>query len=129
MEKEFVPYKLALKLKELGFNEICLTSYNPHGELVEIFATAMEGAELEKCYTQNSIICPKFCSAPLWHQAFKFFREKFNLHHTILFENTNKKYDYIYGERIGGSMLGKSDTYEKAELECLKKLIELCKKN
>ena len=29
MEKEFVPYKLAVKLKSLGFDEECFGFYNP----------------------------------------------------------------------------------------------------
>ena len=28
MEKEFVTYELALKLKELGFNEPCIATYD-----------------------------------------------------------------------------------------------------
>ena len=31
MEKEFVPYKQALKLKKLGFNEPCFGKYDING--------------------------------------------------------------------------------------------------
>jgi len=33
MEKEFVPYELAVKLKAIGFNELCFTYYEEDGRL------------------------------------------------------------------------------------------------
>jgi hypothetical protein len=39
MEKEFVPYELALKLKKLGFDEPCFGLYE-HGKLGYSFSTS-----------------------------------------------------------------------------------------
>jgi hypothetical protein len=33
MEKEFIPYNLALELKDLGFDEPCFGYYEPNGDL------------------------------------------------------------------------------------------------
>ena len=107
MEKEFIPYEQALDLKELGFDEPCLNFYFRGEALIEMKATHTFKEDSE---------CVK---APLYQQAFRWFREKYNLkeqygtfpHHTII---TNYLID-------GGKE-------EEAELECLKKLIEICKK-
>jgi hypothetical protein len=108
MEKEFIPYEQALALKELGFDESCFAIYDK-----KILKSL--GAMQRKNSTYPDII-----TAPLYQQAFRWFREKYDLkkdygifpHHTIMF-------NYIIN---GGNQ-------EQAELECLKKLIEICKKN
>jgi hypothetical protein len=121
MEKEFVDYTEALELKELGFDEPCFGYYNSNGE----FKTKQD--EYELYLICNSKWISPACSAPTWQSAFRFFREKYDLHYAILFCNSKKSYDFIYGERIEGSMLGTSQIYEEAELECLKKLIQIVK--
>lgn len=37
MTEQFVPFEVAIKMKRLGFDEKCLTSYNPDGELMSIW--------------------------------------------------------------------------------------------
>ena len=66
MKNEFVSYKMALALKELGFDEPCLECYNIYGKRWEMRLnkqSTIEGA----------------CLAPTFSQAFKFFREKYKL--------------------------------------------------
>jgi hypothetical protein len=67
-------------------------------------------------------------SAPLYQQAFRWFREKYNLYHRI---------DPSDIEDISYTIFDEDDeiyedscywSYEQAELECLKKLIEQFKK-
>jgi hypothetical protein len=121
MEKEFVPYEQALALKELGFDEECLMYWNYYG------TTKIKQVQLLSSiddWSQN------YVEAPLWQQAFKWFREKYSYVVPIeekWFSNTNTtKYQFrcpVTDE------LFKYDTYEEAELECLIKLIELCKQN
>lgn len=114
MEKEFIPYEQALALKELGFNEPCLAQYKKY-EVGE--------AKLDIGFSKNEIIMQfhklsKFCTAPLYQQAFRWFKENYDLreqygvfpHHTIMM-------NYL----INGGV------EEEAELECLKKLIEIIK--
>ena len=130
MEKEFVPYELAIKLKALGFDEPCFGYYGKGVLSIEIIKSG-------KIFTnEDSIYFDKdsSCLAPTFSQAFRWFREK-NYYITI---NT---YIGLYSKPFGihiefvyetGRMdwidfAGESDfeTYEEAELACLTKLIEI----
>jgi len=113
LELEFVPYELALRMKQLRFDEPCMASRdmgNNHG-LIQV---------------------------PTWQSAFKWFREKCNLFGNIYIVNfgadeysfdvydlyeEKTKYDNFIG--AGTSYSGTFDTYEEAELACLTKLIEI----
>jgi len=75
LNKEFLPYEEALALKELGFDEPCLGRWlviteweKPTGEV-----RLQIGSKVEN-YSKNQ------CAAPLYQQAFRWFREKYNLH-------------------------------------------------
>lgn len=63
MEKEFIPYELAFKLKELGFDEECFGFYNN-----------ADGNVWIKHLVDDSIksIYKGDIQAPLWQQAIKF---------------------------------------------------------
>ena len=136
MNKEFIPYEQALTLKELGFDEPCLAQYKKYdvGE-----------ATLDIGFSKNEIIMQfhklsKFCSASLYQQAFRWFREKYNLNAEPYTVNMGA-IDYcfqirdLYSEKYvhdnfvgaGASYTGTFDTPEEAELGCLKKLIEIVK--
>ena len=67
--KEFVPYELALRMKQLGFDEPCLGRY--YNEEFEFDPSAW-----------NSLDVEHITSAPLLSQAFRWFREK-NFHVNI----------------------------------------------
>jgi hypothetical protein len=114
MEKEFIPYEIALKLKELGFDEPCLARY-----LIVTFWERVTG-EIKLQMTDCAINEKYLIKAPLYQQAFRWFREKHNLHCNIdpwgycIF-------DFDHTEKTG------FETYEEAELECLKKLIKIIK--
>ena len=70
----------------------------------------------------------KVVLAPLWQQAFRFFREKYGLHYIIC---KNIQMDgYGYREVILIPYMEENEntifkTYEEAELACIKKLIEI----
>jgi hypothetical protein len=55
----------------------------------------------------------------------RWFREKYDLHYKI--EPTIKNKYVSYVSKIGWEFVDMVNTYEKAELECLKKLIEIVK--
>ena len=125
MESLFCPYELALELKELGFDEISLFCYT----------TAYEGNPLLYCphlllNSQLEGFENEPISAPLWQQAFRFFREKYGLHYIIC---KNIQMDgYGYREVILIPYMEENEntifkTYEEAEVECLVKLIEIAK--
>ena len=107
MEKEFIPYEQALELKELGFDEPCLAYLKPNVLTYEI--TIGEFNEFE------------YHSAPLYQQAFRWFREKYNLHFPIAVSD-----GFWFFERW---RIGVYKTYEEAELACLTKLIEIVENN
>ena len=112
MEKEFIPYEQALALKELGFDEPCVAFYEQSKKLSIGFNWLNEGGK-------NSNL--QECTAPLYQQAFRFFREKYKSNFIIGFGNDGGYY------RIGNLFSKWYKTYEEAELECLKKLIEIVK--
>jgi len=129
MEKEFIPYEQALALKELGFDEPCFGYYT--GDKKHLVLRPNMGRRNEDL---NDIVC----TAPLYQQAFRWFREKYKISGEIssdyYLEGKDNEWEYnIY-------QLGKEDdgyvgtipifkTPEEAELECLKKLIEIVKEN
>jgi hypothetical protein len=117
MEKEFVPYEEALELKALGFDEPCFGYYLEDGMFIDTKIRKQMG---------NAI------SAPTWQSAFKWFRENYGLEGISQRAEDKVWYKfsiYLYledGKRIrygGYEYL----TSEEAELECLKKLIEIVK--
>lgn len=125
MEKEFIPYEQALALKELEFDEPCfMIYYDGTNELKGI---------LHYLYSRD-------IKAPTFSQAFRFFREKYNLKGFIGFRPNVKQFDcHVYDMSLSGTEYVKQrtleefnkdpkvGTYEEAELECLKKLIEIVK--
>jgi len=127
MEKEFVPYQQAVALKQLGFDEPCFAAYeDKKWQLVEV----KNSISYELCLKTDTFPVPTFS------QAFRFFREKYDLHSEILLDQTTQpkycfeihKYEDFgnYEEiRIGEWFLYR--TYEEAELACLVGLIEIIK--
>jgi hypothetical protein len=111
IEKEFVPYDIALELKQLGFDEPCFGYY--------LCKNSAFGVELE--LTTNWIDLLPYdsssCKAPTYSQAFRWFREKYDLFISIT--------HYENGYSIND--LRRFDTYEEAELACLRELIKIVK--
>jgi hypothetical protein len=113
MNKDFIPYEQALALKELGFDEPCFGYYS-----IDSLNLKTPTFNLEKPFEYEWCL-----PAPLYQQAFRWFREKHGLRHFI-------EYDYGYYIALIQPPLVYShgETYEEAELACLKKLIELSTK-
>ena len=126
-EKEFIPYEQALALKELGFNEPCFGYYNYNGSHFFKYKPKTDDKNLTK--------------APLYQQAFRWFREKYNIQGYIYSstvrgnsEKTKQFTGYIWNiNGIDMPFISTDardelhDTYEEAELACLNKLIEIIK--
>ena len=113
MEKEFVPYELAVKLKELGFDEPCFGWYD--GRYI---------ASINQNYCKNSEewLNTIHCAAPLYQQVFRWFRDKYML----VGVPTHQSYD-IWNTITGECFIEiyPLNSYEEAELACLEKLIEI----
>ena len=123
MKKEFIPYKYALELKELGFDEQCIAYYVNNQDKLIFDITGVNNFTR----TNYGSVLGKHCqAAPLWQQAFNWFREKYNLHY-IIYKNINiDGYDFCK-VTTDGITNKNTYSYEEARLECLKKLIEIVK--
>jgi hypothetical protein len=108
MNKEFIPYEQAFELKELGFDEQCFGHFSH--------------------YLNEEILTENIVSAPLYQQAFRWFREKHNLPSNL--ELFHIGWDYVIYLNVTEEVdfnEGPWNTYEEAELACLRKLIEIVK--
>ena len=124
MEKEFVPHRQSIDIRDLGFDEKCFGWYAHNG--------VYTGYSIKNSTMDELNMIKNSCSAPTYSQAFRWFRENHNLRCQINY--------------IGGlinkttwwdiSVIGHYNTdpkqwemkyqpYEEAELACLKKLIEI----
>ena len=124
MKINFTPYEQALTLKELGFDEMCVGYYQIfEGNVINFDTISTEVCE--RLYKKDN-----FIKAPLYQQAFRFFRKQYNIHCSVThglvfsFEINNQNYeDYpSYGDNWFKS-------HEEAELACLRKLIEIVNQN
>jgi hypothetical protein len=124
MEQEFIPYEQALALKKLGFDEPCFGYYIDNK--FEFFA------DVRSCNTNSEF--GFYPTAPTYSQAFKWFREKYGLYHSIglddsLENNINCDYQIINHSQSISELETSFKSYEEAELACLIKLIEIVKNN
>lgn len=122
MKNEFLSYEQSLALKELGFDESALSFYLDN-ELKETL-----GVDIGFIKTVN--FDSEVISAPLMQQAFRFFREKYDLHAltspllagewSVVIDCTKTSMQVYWSKALG---------YEEAEQACLDKLIELAKES
>jgi len=126
MNIEFIPYEQSSVLKELGFDEECFAYYDNNNIFIIDRNSKIE--HKNTTYLNNELF-KGVVLAPLYQQAFRWFREKYNLkghveaveyldltpdtYHWCIFNKCNSGYDLL--------------THEESELECLKKLIEIVK--
>ena len=140
--KEFIPYEQALELAALDFNEECLGYYDVHGNLFVTLLTMEEHKER---------------LAPLYQQAFRWLRNQYITKRYInergdyiegnffmlplIFPNgceikllkPSTSYTIVGGREIPfyaepeAVYKETTESYESAELACLKKLIEIVK--
>jgi len=116
MNKEFVPYEEALALKEFGFDEPCFGFF---------YKTVLMLGDSRDYPNPNK---ENFLQAPTFSQAFRWFREKYKLRSTIIPYWIGDTYmTVIEGKMIEEIEPKQFETYEEAELACLKKLIQIVK--
>ena len=143
--KDFAPYNEALELKQLDFDEPCFGWYSN-----------MEGNVLRQGYCETYLGIENCTKAPTFSQAFRWFREKYDLVHEISWSKYKGGLNFDYDvfslvlptdDELGdeddiasdksmetydslvdkGFKYKESDTYEEAEVACLNKLIEIVK--
>lgn len=118
MEKEFVIYALALRMKALGFDEPCLAWFVSEEHGLEF------GAVVKSDLIKEGLL------APTWKSAFRWFREKYNAVCEIIRKEDGNHSEfigwvYIDNRKIDVVSYWDSKTYEESELECLKNIIEI----
>jgi hypothetical protein len=123
MNKEFVPYEEALALKELGFNEeLCYGFYD----------------EMDNNKPKAGISYGTINRAPLYQQAFRWFLKEYKLF-SYVDQMGSSSYCVVIqkdspewrNKTISGGCLEEVVdlySYEEAELACIRKLIEIVKK-
>ena len=110
-DKDFVPYQPSLDMKEIGFNEPCFATYDED-----------KNFELQDFFQTYETFPSHIVAAPTFSQAFRWFREKYGVHmYPTKFDET--KWWIQWGTWTSKVF----DTFEEAELDCLKKLIEIVK--
>lgn len=121
MKDLFVPYEQSLELRELGFDEICLTHYWGNDILNEAYGGWMKNSNT------------KYVMSPTWEQAFKWFRDNYNLIGLVEggYDNGKNIFTYVIWDGFKDNMIDEYfDTYEEAQLKCLiqlKCLVQLIK--
>lgn len=136
MKDLFVPYEIALKLKELGFNEPCFGYYCKHRNTVVI----PDQETLDKLeafldifpVTSQNHFRYQSCLAPLYQQVIDWFREKHNIiinsvpiyiHHAIGLVKLDCYIPHCFGDFLEEEY----DTYYKAFDAAIEKAINLIK--
>lgn len=128
MEKEFIPYQQALELKILGFDEPSFGWYwvpEDNDGVRGLFEK--ENIDMFR----NSKAGEHFCSAPIWQQAFDWFRENDKLY-TCVSITLKRTFGYIieqYEFPYNLNDVTNFNSYEEARQACLEKLIEIVKNN
>jgi hypothetical protein len=122
IEKDFTKYPEASKLKELGFDQPCLTYIytGDTGNNVNIPCAVLPSKA--KNFNEDDLCV----STPTYSQAFRWFREKYGLC-LVIKPIDDKKLDLGYNLTKNGLIMNAHLTYEEAELACIKELIEIVK--
>jgi hypothetical protein len=125
MNNEFISYEMALKLKELGFNEPCLTYYyNISGKLRTNISVDINNGWAYEGTKKLGITL-----APTLSQVFRFFREKYMLEGAIYrlnFKWASQVFNietstYCFKHEL-------FEKYEEAEMHSLQKMIKIIEK-
>lgn len=88
MEEIFAPYSLSLELKNLGFNEPCITYwfFKPIMEVGVLYPNSQPGSGFSIKGFKNSYakFCKEDCTAPTWEQVFDWFRREMGLSGSLI---------------------------------------------
>ena len=120
MKHFFTTYEQAIALKELGFYESCLASWN-------FYTNEFNYNPYPSTFSSDDVI-----QLPLKSQVFEFFR-KYKL--SVVIHDLRDEYDAniiewtLDDDKISYGFLQPFETYEQAESACIDKLIQIVKNN
>jgi hypothetical protein len=122
MKNEFVPYNIAKKLKDMGFDEPCISYYPDKDENIHYVTDGHNNVGV-RSNSQFGIAC----SAPLWQQVTRWLRDERKINvYVDFFMNVKKWGSYSYSQNLNGEQYAmersmekfikmiKYDTYEEA---------------
>lgn len=140
IEEQFVPHDIALKFNDLGFDSFCFGYFsNGNFKGVDRWDKKIGGLHL---ISRKDIknLTDEIILAPLYQQAFEFFRTKFGFNveidywdlgsiesegvsfngwYSVIHKDNQKNVIYV------GSVLDNSPTYREAEIKTINKIFEL----
>ena len=121
MNKEFIPYEQALELKELGFDEKCFAA-------MDMYSNIDYGSEMYDWIKNGETVQSTWAVLPLYQQAFRWFREYYGLNGYVGGKSTRHYWQIeSFIEEDGALNQSPYWHYTDAQLDCLKKLIEIAK--
>jgi hypothetical protein len=139
MTREFVPEGIAIALREIGFDERCMSAdWYADGKIcIEYPEEGVTNTEHDKLTKECNDDAAETgedkiedgATVPLYQQAFRWFREKYKLNSSILLVANGYGF-YVHKDRNytnNGESYGVYITYKEAEQACLDKLIKICK--
>lgn len=118
MQNEFVPYEIAVELKELGFNKPCLAHYNEFGELCYDVYMIEEPVALHK----------KDTLAPLYQQVIRWLWEAKKIWFWVKqdwFEGEFQGWVYCFEDEEGIVEAGNFDSPQEAQQTGIKELLTI----
>jgi len=136
--EDIVPYQQSFDLKELGFNESCLAFYEHGNEIIKFVGVPQR-------YNDPKLLKLRDFCAPTYSQVFKWILEKHNLDYALLPESSSRHkllertynvviFRFIINLNVQSEILRDVNgnivrfiSRRNAELECLKKMIEIIK--
>lgn len=105
MNKDFLNWQLTNTLHSIGYNGDTFLWIDDEEDIINDSSVELIGG----------------VKAILYSQAFRWFREKYDLNPSIMYNGVGQ-WDYTLGGVWSGRIW---DSYEEAELACLNKLIEI----
>lgn len=113
IEDKFITYQLALKLKELGFNEPCLAyytefngerklSFNVDYKEVYSIGSYIKTDELGFLPIQllNSHFAPSYPTAPTWSEAFEWLEDNISLIKHLVIRKNDKEDSFWWSLKL-----------------------------
>ena len=127
MDEIFVPFEIATKLKDIGFNKKCVTFYNKWEEL-------NRSDDWSIGYTIDDLVkyhkYPTNCLAPTWEQAINWLRTEKNIYIELGANFSAKNWEFLIAKlwEKGTGSYYHGYSYEEARKQSILKAIELITK-
>ena len=125
MKEQFCSYEIALKLKELGFDEECFGVY------IETNGEPILRYNLPHLESQGKVnyIYERAILIPLWQQAIDWFREKYKINCIVGYTDDDKEEFMAVIDRPNQDIdynMNPTESYYEAREQAILKAIELC---